>query len=100
MARYDHETQTLHDDGCFKSPEDEGLVSSAGSLPPAPWSASNQYGMHFILSDDNKIILRADHLPMEVLKAMAEGANQHFQRTPSSHARATTNNRKHHERSK
>ena len=44
-------------------------------LPRRPWVASQQYSMRFILSQDNEIIIRADHLPIEVLRAMAEGAN-------------------------
>jgi frataxin-like iron-binding protein CyaY len=45
-------------------------------LPPMrPWVASNQYGMHFILSQNNEIVMRADHIPMVVLKAMVEAAN-------------------------
>ena len=61
-----------------KTLEHEAGRSAPDMLPPPPWSASNQYGMKFILSNDNRIILRADHLPMDVLKAMVRGANQHF----------------------
>lgn len=31
--------------------------------------------MRFIVSADNKIIVRADHLPVEMLRAMAQAAN-------------------------
>lgn len=44
-------------------------------LPRLPWVASNQYGMHFILSQDNEILMRADWMPMEILKAMADAAS-------------------------
>jgi hypothetical protein len=31
--------------------------------------------MHFILSQDNEILLRADWIPMETLRAMVKAAN-------------------------
>lgn len=45
-------------------------------IPRKPWVASVQYGMHFILSADNEIIIRADHLPYELLEHMAESVNK------------------------
>jgi hypothetical protein len=44
-------------------------------LSRRPWVASDQYGMRMILSQDNKIVIRADHLPLEMLRAMAQAAN-------------------------
>lgn len=44
-------------------------------LPRRPWVASEQYSMRCILSADNEILVRADHLPFEILRAMAEAAN-------------------------
>lgn len=45
------------------------------ALPRRPWVASSQYGMRFILSADNEILIRADHLPYAVLKVMVDAVN-------------------------
>ena len=46
------------------------------SLPRRPWIAAEQYGMRFLISDENEIVMRADRLPLGMLRAMAEAANQ------------------------
>lgn len=51
------------------------FAEASGSLPRGPWVASNQYGMHFVLSQDNEILWRCDWLPMETLRAMVKAAN-------------------------
>lgn len=45
-------------------------------LPKRPWLASDQYGMHFILSANNEILWRADWIPMKILRAMVKAANE------------------------
>lgn len=40
-----------------------------------PWVASSQYGMRFLLSADNQIILRDDKIPITLFRAMAKEAN-------------------------
>lgn len=53
-----------------------GSLKRMVSLPRGPWVASCQYGMHFILSQDNEILWRCDWLPMPILKAMVDAANR------------------------
>lgn len=57
-------------------PAQAGSLDAVVSLPRGPWVASCQYGMHFILSQDNEILWRCDWLPMPILKAMVEAANR------------------------
>jgi len=52
------------------------LASSHGSVPRLPWVAASQYGMHFVVSQDNEILWRADWMPMEMLRAMVRAANE------------------------
>lgn len=54
----------------------QSLAPARGSLPRGPWLAANQYGMRFILSQDNEVIWRADWLPFETLRAMVKAANE------------------------
>ena len=67
----------------------DGLCSfglATCSLPRRPWVAAQQYSMRFVVSADNEIVLRADHLPMGMLRAMAEAANKWAENAELSHA--------------
>ncbi len=44
-------------------------------VPRRPWLVSSQYGMQFILSQDNEIIWRADWMPMDMLRVMVKAVN-------------------------
>ena len=42
--------------------------------------ASSQYGMQFILSQDNEIVARCDGIPYEKLELLAEQINKFMER--------------------
>ncbi len=48
-----------------------------------PWIASKQYDMHFILNQSNKIVVRCDNVPFNVLRVMVKAANELMQKRGS-----------------
>lgn len=54
------------------------VMSEQPKIPRKPWVLSNQYGMKFVLSQDNEIILRpsvCEKIPDWMLKHIVEAAN-------------------------
>ena len=63
-----------------KAREEKSQASGLQKVPKTPWLASDQYGMHFLLSAENEILWRCDFVPMPTLRDMATAANDSLSR--------------------